>query len=72
MKSNGSVGRIFQVRTGILVVELLIAESPLGKIKEMLLMDVCDLGACIVTDLKMNKQMFTNTYTWPPYHMDSI
>lgn len=50
MKSNGSMGRIFQVRTGILVVELLVAESPLGKIKEMLLMDVCNFGGYIVTD----------------------
>ena len=49
MKPTGSVGRIFQVRAGILVVELCIAESPLGKIKETLLMEECNFGACIVT-----------------------
>lgn len=48
MKPNGSVGRIFQVRTSILVVELLIAESPLGKIKK-LLMDERNFGGYIVT-----------------------
>lgn len=49
MNPAGSVGRIFQVRTDILVVELLIAEPPLGKIKEKLLMDECKFGGCIVT-----------------------
>lgn len=49
MKPSGRLGKIFQVRTGILVVELLIAESLLGKIKEKLLMDECNLGRCIET-----------------------
>lgn len=49
MNPTGYMGRVFQVRTDILVVELLIAESPSGRIKEQQLMDECKVGRCVVT-----------------------
>ena len=49
MNPIGSVGRICQVRTDILVAELLIAESPLGKMKEQQLMDEYKVGGCVGT-----------------------
>ena len=46
---TGSMGRICQVKTDILVGEVIIAEFPLGKMREQQLMDECKVGGCVVT-----------------------
>ena len=43
------MGRICQVKTDILVGEVVIAEFPLGKLREQQLMDEYKVGGCVVT-----------------------